>query len=185
MTPEEVNRYKEMLSAGEKGSVLTEYKEFIAKTVNDAFLRAYNDLAQELVKQYMEEAALYRSQKRKFVRSDSSIKRNRLTGRPREANEKLLRSLEQKIPISESEADTFRGEVLENPSESPMLLKAAQERLLEDNKSVLRLVLSPDKPQTEESKKRAQDLLDGLREQGCCPICSKEFIEKASEFQDE
>ena len=185
LTPEEINRYREMLSAGEKGTVLTEYKEFVTKTVNDAFLRAYNDLAEELVRQYREEAALYRSQKRKFIRGDSTIKRDKLTGKPRETNVKLLRSIEEKIPISESEADTFRGEILENPGESPMLLKAAQEKLLEDNKSVLRLVLSPDKPQTEESKKRAQDLLDGLKDQGCCPICSKEFIEKASEFLSE
>ncbi len=185
LSPEDINRYREMLSAGEKGTVLTEYKEFVTKTVNDAFLRAYNDLAEELVRQYREEAALYRSQKRKFIRGDSTIKRDKLTGKPREANEKLLRSLEEKIPISASEADTFRGEILENPGESPMLLKAAQERLLEDNKSVLRLVLSPDKPQTEESKKRAQDLLDGLKDQGCCPTCSREFIEKASEFLNE
>ena len=185
LTPEEINRYREMLSAGEKESVLTEYKEFVTKTVNDAFLRAYNDLAEELVRQYREEAALYRSQKRKFIRGDSAIRRDKLTGKPKEANLKLLRSLEEKIEISESEADTFRGEILENPGESPILLRAAQKRLLEDNKSVLLLVLSPDKPQTQESKKRAQDLLDGLKERGCCPICSREFIEKASEFQNE
>lgn len=185
LTPEEVNRYREMLSAGEGRSVLSEYKEFVTKIVNDAFLRAYNDLAEELVRQYREEAARYRSQKRKFIRGDSTIQRDKLTGKPKEANIKLLRSIEENIQISESEADTFRGEILENPGESPVLLKAAQKRLLKDNEAILQLVLSPDKPQTEESRKRSQDLLDGLKEDGCCPICSREFIEKASEFKNE
>lgn len=192
ITPEEVNRYREMLSAGEGRSVLAEYKLFVKNSVNKAFLKAYKDLAKELFRQYIEEVELDRATKRKFVQG-SAVKRDKLTGKPREASKEILRSIEEEIPISESEAETFRGEVLEyksgNPNFSyetyPALARAVEARLLKANEGILELVISPDKPQTEESKKRAQDLFDGLSERGFCKTCSKEMLEEARKFLKE
>ena len=190
ITPEDVNRYREMLSAGEGGSVLAEYKLFVKNAVNKASLRAYKDLAQELFRQYVEEAELDRSRKRKFVQDGSVTKKDRLTGKPREADKEVLRSIEEEIPISESEAETFRGEILEYKSGHPdfgyetysPLARAVEARLLKANESLLELVLAPDKPQTEESKRRAQDLFDGLSERGFCKTCAREMLEEARKF---
>lgn len=190
ITPEEINRYREMLSAGEGGSVLVEYKLFVKNSVNKAFLKVYSDLAKELFRQYVEEAELDRVTKRKFVQDSGAIKRDKLTGKPREANKEILRSIEEEIPISESEAEIFRGEILEYKSAHPdfsyetypPLARAVEARLLKTNEQLLELVISPDKPQTEESRKRARDLFDGLSERGFCKTCAKEMLEESRKF---
>ena len=189
-TPEEIERFKELLSAGEGGSVMAEYREYVIKTVTKAFLRAYDDLARELFRKYLEEAAFYRDQKRKFVRGSVDIRRDDMTGKPKEPDVRFLRSVEQHIPISEAEADMYRGEVLEGQSRAkhfdfdtyrPLAI-AVEKKLLQDTKSALTLVLDPDRPKDETQKKRAQTLFDELRSGGFCEVCAREFIEKAAEF---
>src|SRR3989344_6064170 len=46
-SPEDIARYRELLSSGDGGSVLAEYKHFVITSVTKAFLRAYDDLARE------------------------------------------------------------------------------------------------------------------------------------------
>jgi len=52
-TPEDLDRFKLLLSAGEAKGVPSEYKDFIVKTVSRAFLAAYDDLARELFDKYI------------------------------------------------------------------------------------------------------------------------------------
>lgn len=195
-TPEDINRYRELLSAGEGGSVLVEYKNFVIKSVTKAFLKAFEPLAIELFNQYISEAEHDRAMNRKLVIGRLNVKRDDLTGKPKEANQKLLRSIEEHIPIAESEAETFRGEILEfksgNPNFSyntyPPLAKAVEKKLMSDSKATLKLVLATDRAKSEEEKKRANDLFDGLTHPnglGFCKICSKEIISDAAIFLNE
>lgn len=195
-SPEDVNRYRELLSAGENGSILVEYKNFVIKAATKAFLRIYEDLAKEIFNQYITEAEYARMLKRKFVTGGVSVQRDDLTGRPKEPNYKLLRSVEENIPIAESEAETFRGEILEFKSGSPAfnydtyppLARAVEKKLLTDSKATLRLVLANDSPKSEEEKKRANDLFTELTRQGgpgFCKKCANEILQKAAEFLNE
>ncbi|OGM99196.1 MAG: hypothetical protein A2915_00270 [Candidatus Yanofskybacteria bacterium RIFCSPLOWO2_01_FULL_41_34] len=190
VTPEEVSRYKELLSSSEGGTVVAEYKEFTVSAVEKAFLKSHDDLARQMFDDYVREARFYREQKRKFVRGRTDVVRDTLTGRPKTPNVKFLREIEEFIPISESEADNFRGEILEAGSLAydsyPPLSRAVDKKLLSDSKDMLKTVLAIHKPKDEESKKRASDLFSELTGPGgFCKTCAKEIIEKADEFLNE
>lgn len=188
---EDINRYRELLSAGEGGSVMNEFKDYVTRSVTRAFLSAYSDLARELFYRYVMEVEFYRNQKWKFVRGQMDIRRDDLSGKVKEADVKFLASVEQHMGIGAREADVFRGEILEFKASNPMsfgfdtyppLARAVEEKLLIESRSSLALVLARDKPKDEEAKQRAKDLFQGLSESGFCEICAREMIEKASEF---
>lgn len=191
--PEDIEKFKELLSAGENGSVIAEYKNFTVKAVSKAFLRAYHDLAHELFNRYISEIELLRKQKRQFVRGGENVERDRLSGKPKEPDMKFIRSVEAHIPLEESKAEIFRGEILEYRGSVPNfgfetyppLAHAVEEKLLADSRATLTLVLASDKPKGEEEKKRAQDLFTGLSESGFCEVCAKEMVEKTTEFLSE
>ncbi|MEX2090658.1 MAG: hypothetical protein WD989_00795 [Candidatus Paceibacterota bacterium] len=195
-SPEEIKGFKELLSAGEGGSVITEFKEFCIRSVSKAYLKAYIDLARELFNRYVKEVKFYREQKRKHVRGHVDIVREDLSGRPKEPDNKLMRSIEEHVPIAESEADTFRGEILEYAASNPNfgydtytpLARAVEEKLLADSRATLTLILASDKPKDSEARKRADDLFSELTRldgPGFCEICSKEVVEKTAEFLSE
>ncbi len=210
-TPEDVDRFKLLLSSGEKGSVMQEYKEFVVNRVSKAFLRAYDDLARKQVDDYIFEAQFEQSLKNKFVRGQTIEVPRDAAGKPKEPKTKFLRSIEEYVPIGESEAQTFRGEILatlgfmkiryekENPGKVfsfydnyPPLAKAADKKLLADSRSSLTLVLDPNKPKGQEDNKRVADLYtalteppSGKEEDKHCKICAEEAVERTREFLTE
>ncbi|OGZ11208.1 MAG: hypothetical protein A3D67_00410 [Candidatus Lloydbacteria bacterium RIFCSPHIGHO2_02_FULL_51_22] len=193
-TPEEVQRFMELLSSSEGGSVMTEYKDLVKKTVSRAFLKAYSDLARELFRQYIAEIAFHRSITRKYTSGQTfELRRDEVTGKPKPPDIKLMRAIEAQMNISDAEADTFRGEVLEFKAGSPgfsfdsydTLARACENKLLHDARATLLLVLDPNKPKEKESEKRIGDLFTAMEEKGHCSVCAKEFVEKAHEFLSE
>ncbi len=196
-TPEEIAKFRELLSAGDGGSVMAEYREYVMKSVSRAFLKAYDDLARDLFRQYIEGASFVRTQRRRFVRWEMvDIERDDLTGKPKdvESVRKFLRSIEQHIGgVDEAGADIFQGEILElmgsDPNfgydSYPPLRQAVEKKLLSDAQSTLKLVLDPNKPKDEETRKRTGDLFQELEETGHCPICSAETVKNAAEFLSE
>jgi len=192
-TPEEVDQYKELLSSGESGGIISEDKEFSKYAVQNAFIKAYGDLAKQMFNNYIKEVKFYRGQKgRKFVKGlAGGVIRDSLTGKPKEPNMKFLKDIEAHIPISESMADTYRGELLELSEEItyenyPDLAEAVNRKLISDSREMLISILASDKPKSDEAKKRANELFSELTENGgFCHICAKEIIEKASDYLNE
>ena len=199
--PEDLARFKLLLSAGEAKGVPSEYKDFIVKTVSRAFLAAYDDLARELFDKYIKEALFERSRKSKLIKGQIfEVPRDEITGKPKEPDVKFLRSIETFVPISESEAETFRGEIIifksANPNFSydsyPPLAKAVEKKLLADSRASLTTILATDKPKEGEQKKRIDDLftiltnpVSGKEEEEHCKVCAKEAVERAREFLSE
>lgn len=191
--PEEIARFKTLLVSGEGESVITEYHQFVMTTVNKAYLKAYDDLARELFNRYMREIELYRSTKRKFVKTRSeNVPLDPLTNKPKDADLKLMRSIEQHIPLTEDEAEQARGEYLEAAKDPTFsydtyrpIARAVEKKLLSDSRENLSVVLSTDKPHGSETTKRAKDIFDTLHERGFCPVCAKETVNKAREFLSE
>ncbi len=190
-SPEEIERFKMLLSVGEGGTVMQEYKDYVVKTVTKAFLSGYGDIAEKMFWEYMREIELERSQKRKFVRGQiMDMQRDEVTGKPKEPNYKLIRSVDQHMGITENEAGVFHGEILElkagdpsfGPSSYSPLMHGMEKTLLTECKGILMMVLSTDKPKSEEEKYRSNDLFKALEKSGHCPVCTKEAIEKAGEF---
>ncbi|HEY4484193.1 MAG TPA: hypothetical protein VI978_00505 [Candidatus Paceibacterota bacterium] len=200
-TPEDLDRFKLLLSAGEAKGVPSEYKDFIVKTVSRAFLAAYDDLARELFDKYILEAQFERSQKSKIVKGQIfEVPRDQMSGKPKEPDTKFLRSIESYIPITESEAETFRGEIIvfksANPNfgydSYPPLSRAVEKKLLADSKSQLTTVLATDRPKEEGDKRRIDNLFmaltnppSGREEDRHCKFCAAEAVERAREFLSE
>ena len=196
-SPEEVAKYRELLSAGEGGGAMAEYKEYVLKSVSRAFLHAYDDLARDLFRQYLEGANFVRRQGRKFVRGEmSDVERDDLTGKPKDIDsvKKFLHTIEQHIGgIDESSADVFQGEILElmgsDPNfgydSYPPLRQAVEKKLLSDAQTTLKLVLDPNRPKDEEARKRTGDLYEELEKTGHCKVCAAEIVKNAAEFLSE
>ena len=190
-SPEEVERYRMFLSSSGSDSVMTLYQRTVTEVVTKAYIRGYQDLARELFDRYIREVELYRSQKRRFIKGQSQeVKRDALSGKVKEPDLKFMRSVEEFISWNEQEAESARGELLEQRSSQadfgydtyPALAKAVERKLVDDSKGTLTLVLATDRPQDDEAKRRASDLYQGLLESGHCPTCAREAVEKAREF---
>ena len=95
------------------------------------------------------------------------------------------------MQVSEKEADIFRGEVLElknsrekfGPEDYRPLRKAIEDKVLEDAKSNLHLVLSTDQAKEESEKKKGEQIYNNMiHKRGFCEVCAKEAIEKVTEI---
>lgn len=195
--PEDIERYRNFLSASEKGeSVTSEYRQFVIKTVTKAFIRGYRDLAEENFWRYIEQVKLYRNQERKHVRGQIfEIERDEMSGKPKEADIKFMRSIETQKPLgwTEEVAEVARGELLELIANNLKfgydtyrpLREASENKLVKDSEKMLSLILATDKPKGEEEGKRRKDLFNALLEEGHCVKCAREHVEKARDFISE
>ena len=133
---EQKKRYREMLSLVKK-----EYTEIVKNEVQRA-ISADEEAIKRLFANYIDSVKAY-VQKEKV--------KNKYTGEDDEPNEKLMRSIEEKIDIPESRKDDFRREImnyigalsLENKkfewNSNQRLAKALELKLFEDQKDSIKL----------------------------------------------
>lgn len=130
------NEYKELL-----GVVLQEYEEIIKAEVQRA-ISADEGAMQRLTANYIDNVKAY-TQREKV--------RNQFTGNDEEPDERLMRSIEEKIEIPESRKDDFRREIMNyigalalegkkfNYKMNERLHKAIELKLFEDQKDSIKL----------------------------------------------
>jgi serine protein kinase len=129
-------RYKELL-----GLVREEYEDILKGEVQRA-ISADEDAIKRLATNYIENVKAY-TQKQRV--------RNKYTGRDEEPDERLMRSIEDKIDIPESRKDDFRQEIMNyigalaiegrkfEYNTNARLLKALELKLFEDQKDTIKL----------------------------------------------
>src|SRR3954471_12872453 len=129
-------RYKELL-----GLVREEYEDILKGEVQRA-ISADEDAIKRLAINYIENVKAY-TQKQRV--------RNKYTGRDEEPDERLMRSIEDKIDIPESRKDDFRQEIMNyigalaiegrkfEYNTNARLLKALELKLFEDQKDTIKL----------------------------------------------
>jgi serine protein kinase len=178
-TEEEKSRYLSLL-IGEKGSVLSEIKDVAKKEVNRAFLFAYEDQAQALFENYMKNATAF-CLKKKI--------RDPLTGEEQEPDEKLMRSIEEMIGVSENAKKEFRqgifvfksdaidqGRAFNFDSYTP-LQEAIERKLIGDLKNVVSLTIADKTRRDPKTVKRRENALEALQEKGYCPVCAENLLQ--------
>jgi serine protein kinase len=183
-TEEERKRYMNLLLS-EKESVLSDYREKAKKEVNKAFLYAYEDQAQALFDNYMENATAY-CMKKKIV--------DPVTQEENVPDEKLMRSIEEMIGISESAKSEFRqglfvfksdamdqGEPFDFKSYSP-LQEAIEKKLISDLKNVVFLTLADKTRKDPKTEKRKSEAVSRLMEKGYCEVCAERLLEFVGEM---
>jgi serine protein kinase len=137
ITDEELKKeYKEILAV-----VREEYEDILKGEVQKA-ISADDDAVKRLAANYIESVRAYTQHERV---------RNRYTGRDEEPDERLMRSIEEKIDIPESRKDDFRQEIMNyigalaldgkrfEYNTNARLLKALELKLFEDNRDTIKL----------------------------------------------
>ncbi len=176
---EESTRYLNLL-IGEKDSVLSEFKEQAKKEVNRAFLFAYEDQAQALFDNYMKNATAF-CLKKKI--------RDPITREEQELDEKLMRSIEELIGVSENTKREFRQGIFVFKSDAldqgrefnfntyTPLQEAIERKLIGDLKNVVSLTISDKTRRDPKTMKRREDALEALQQKGYCPVCAESLLQ--------
>ena len=137
ITDEELKKdYKELLA-----TVREEYEDILKGEVQRA-ISADEDAIKRLATNYIESVRAYTQHERV---------RNRYTGRDEEPDERLMRSIEEKIDIPDSRKDDFRQEIMNyigalaldgrrfEYNTNARLLKALELKLFEDQRDTIKL----------------------------------------------
>jgi serine protein kinase len=171
---EQKKRYRELLTV-----VKGEYEDIVKNEVQRA-ISADEDAIGKLCGNYIDNIKAY-TQKEKV--------RNKYTGQYEEPDERLMRSIEEKIDIPESRKDDFRREIMNyigalavegktfNYRTNERLHKALELKLFEDQKDSIKLknlVSSVVDKDTQEKIDIVKDRL--IKSYGYCEICSTDVL---------
>ncbi len=132
------------------------YNRWVKEDVHRALFASFEDEAQQLLEKYLDEveAAL-----------DQRTLTDPITGEERPADERFMRSVEEKIKISDSGKQSFRQEVIRKAmvafkagekftlDSHGRLHEAIEQYLFEERRDVLRLVTSAARPDAEAEQK--------------------------------
>lgn len=171
---EQRKRYRELLAL-----VRQEYEEIIKNEVRRA-ITADEEALKRLCQNYIENVKAY-------VRGEKV--RNKYTGELEEPDERLMRSIEEKIDIPESRKDDFRREIMNyiaslaldgkqfDYKSNERLLRALELKLFEDQKDSIRLSAIA----TGIADKETQEKIDVIkarlvRDYGYCDVCATDIL---------
>ncbi|PTM57985.1 PrkA family serine protein kinase [Desmospora activa] len=151
ITKDEHERYLNFISIARK-----EYDELAKKEVQKAFVYSYEESAKTLLDNYLDNVEAYCNWQKI---------RDPLTGEELEPDEKLMRSIEEQIGISENAKKAFREEILIRISayarkgkkfdynSHDRLREAIQKKLFADLKDVVKITTSTKTPDETQLKK--------------------------------
>lgn len=156
-----------------------EYDEEAKKEVQRAFVYSYEESAKTLLENYLDNVEAYCSwQKLK----------DPITGEEVDPDEKLMRSIEEQIGISENAKKAFREEILIRIStyarrgkkfeynSHERLREAIEKKLFADLKDVVKITTSSKTPDATHLKKVNEVTKRLIDEHGYCPVCANELL---------
>jgi serine protein kinase len=171
---EDRERYLNFISEARK-----EYDELAKKEVQKAFVYSFEESARTLFNNYLDNVEAY-CNKQKI--------RDPITEEEVEPDEKLMRSIEEQIGVSEVAKKTFREEILIRISSlarrgiafdyrsHDRLREAIEKKLFADLRDVVKITTSTKTPD-EEQLRRINEVVDRLiKEQGYCAVCANELL---------
>ncbi|MFB1051155.1 PrkA family serine protein kinase [Paraliobacillus sp. JSM ZJ581] len=159
MTKKQKETYLNLISIARK-----EYDEIVKKEVQKAFVSSYEASAKALMDHYLDNIESF---------SNQTKLQDPLTGENMQPNERLMRSIEEQIGISENTKKAFREEILIrisayarkgkefNYQSHERLSEAIQKKLFADLKDVVKLTTSMRTPD-EQQLKRINDVVATL-----------------------
>ncbi|MBJ6362190.1 PrkA family serine protein kinase [Paenibacillus sp. GCM10012307] len=174
ITKEERERYLNFISVARK-----EYDSLAKKEIQKAFVYAFEESARTLFENYLDNIESYCNW--------SKIK-DPLTGEELDPDERLMRSIEEQIGISENAKKAFREEILIRISSysrknkkfdyasHDRLREAIEKKLFTDLKDIVKITTStktPDESQLKRINEVTKRLID---DHGYCPVCSNELL---------
>jgi serine protein kinase len=168
-------RYRELLSV-----IKTEYED-IAKSEVQRAISADEEALKRLSGNYIDNVNAYVSREKV---------KNRFTGADEEPDERLMRSIEEKIDIPESRKEDFRREIMNyigsmalqgktfKFDSNPRLHKALELKLFEDQKDSIKLTSIVSNVVDEQTQKKIEVVKTRLIEQyGYCTVCATDVLQ--------
>ncbi|GBF73131.1 putative protein PrkA [Paenibacillus sp. 598K] len=174
ITKEEREKYLNFISVARK-----EYDNLAKKEVQKAFVYSFEESARTLFENYLDNIEAFCNW--------SKIK-DLLTGEEMDPDERLMRSIEEQIGISENAKKAFREEILIRISSysrkgkrfdyasHDRLREAIEKKLFTDLKDIVKITTStktPDELQLKRINEVTKRLMD---EHGYCPVCANELL---------
>jgi serine protein kinase len=174
ITKEERERYLNFVSAARK-----EYDELAKKEIQKAFVYSFEESAKTLFDNYLDNIEAYCNW--------GKIK-DPLTGEEMDPDERLMRSIEEQIGISENAKKAFREEILIrissysrkgrkfDYSSHERLKEAIEKKLFTDLKDIVKITTSTKTPDERQLKKINEVTKQLIDEHGYCPVCANELM---------
>ncbi|GIQ70732.1 protein prkA [Xylanibacillus composti] len=174
ISKEERERYLNFISAARK-----EYDELAKKEVQKAFVYSFEESAKTLFENYLDNVEAY---------CNWAKMTDPLTGEEMDPDERLMRSIEEQIGISENAKKAFREEILIRMSSyarkkktfaydsHERLREAIEKKLFADLKDIVKITTSTKTPNEKQLKKINEVSKRLMEEHGYCGICSNELL---------
>ncbi len=156
-----------------------EFDELAKRELQKAFVYSYEESARTLLNNYLDNVEAYcNNQKVKDPITDEEI----------EPDEKLMRSIEEQIGVSENAKRSFREEILIRISSyarkgkafeyssHERLREAIEKKLFADLKDVVKITTSSKTPDAEQLKRINEVVARLISEDGYCPVCANELL---------
>jgi serine protein kinase len=156
-----------------------EYDEFARREVQRAFVFSYEEAAGILFENYLDNVEAF---------CDGIKIRDPVTGEELEPDEKLMRSIEEQIGISENVKKTFREEILIRIStyarkgkkfdytRHHLLREAIEKKLFADLKDVIKITTSIRNPDTAQLNRSDEVRARLIADRGFCSVCAGELM---------
>lgn len=156
-----------------------EYDEMAKKEVQRAFVYSYEESARNLLNNYLDNVEAFCNETR--------IK-DPITDELHEPDEKLMRSIEEQIGVSENAKKAFREEIMIRISSyarrghsfeynsHERLKEAIEKKLFADLKDVVKITTSRKTPDAEQLRKINEVVNRLMKEHGYCASCANELL---------
>lgn len=174
ISQEEKSKYQDFVNIARK-----EYDEIAKNEVYKAFVYAYEDSAKTLLANYLDNVEAFCSK--------SNLK-DPITEEEVAPDEKLMRSIEEQIKVSDGAKESFRKEIMiaigacarkckTFDYDSHQQLKSAiEKKLFADLKDVVKITTSVKTPDEAQLKKINEVAKEMIEKHGYCAICANETI---------
>jgi serine protein kinase len=159
--------------------VRKEYDELIKKEVQRFFVYSYEEAAHTLLENYLDNVDAY---------CNKTKVRDPITGEEVDPDEKLMRSIEEQIGVSENAKREFREGIMRSVASlarrgirfeigsDERLREAIERKLFADLKDVVKITTSARTPDPEQLRKINEVVNRMVEQGGYCPICANEAL---------
>jgi predicted Ser/Thr protein kinase/intein/homing endonuclease len=174
ITPDEKDRYLNLIALARR-----EYDNIAKTEVQRAFVYSFEEMARNMCNSYLDNVEAY-CNKEKL--------KDPITEEELEPDERLMRSIEEQIGISENAKNTFRQEILIRISSysrkgkqfeynsHERLKEAIEKKIFADLKDVVKITTSAKTPDADQLR-RINEVIDRLiKDHGYCPVCANELL---------
>lgn len=174
ITKEERERYLNFIAAARK-----EYDDLAKKEVQKAFVYSFEESAKTLFENYLDNIEAF---------CNWTKIRDPLTDEEMDPDERLMRSIEEQIGVSENAKKAFREEIMIRISaysrkgkkfeyhNHERLREAIEKKLFTDLKDIVKITTSTKTPDAVQLKRINEVSSRLIEEHGYCPVCANELL---------